>query len=190
MVRFRYLLYLSLIHIFGYIHPFYDGNGRTKRFISSYFLSKEIEPLVALRLSYMVKYRLKNYYDSFTYGNDPHNFGDLTPFIIEFLTIILYAQQDLLQRLEDDNKRFSFYLNQIENMIKSSDELKEPAYKILFYLLLNSLFNDRGISVDELAKESDISISTVRKYIKKFKEAGYLKTVSYTHLDVYKRQQR
>lgn len=180
------LIRIAVFHyLFGYIHPFYDGNGRMNRFISSYFLSKEINPLVALRLSYMVKYRLKNYYDSFTYGNDPHNFGDLTPFIIEFLTIILYAQQDLLQRLEDDNKRFSFYLNQIENMIKSSDELKEPAYKILFYLLLNSLFNDRGISVDELAKESDISISTVRKYIKKFKEAGYLKISKESYNNLY-----
>ena len=58
-------------------------------------------------------------------------------------------------------------------------------YKILFYLLLNSLFNDRGISVDELAKESDISISTVRKYIKKFKEAGYLKISKESYNNLY-----
>ena len=38
---------VSLFHfLFGYIHPFYDGNGRTNRFISSYVLSKEYEPLI------------------------------------------------------------------------------------------------------------------------------------------------
>ena len=36
------LIRIAIFHyLFGYIHPFYDGNGRTSRFISSYLLSKE-----------------------------------------------------------------------------------------------------------------------------------------------------
>lgn len=41
-------------YLFGYIHPFYDGNGRTSRFISSYLLSRQLNPLIGYRLSYIV----------------------------------------------------------------------------------------------------------------------------------------
>ncbi|WP_409373627.1 Fic family protein [Ureibacillus thermosphaericus] len=38
-------------YFFGYIHPFYDGNGRTSRFISSLYLSKTLGNILALSLS-------------------------------------------------------------------------------------------------------------------------------------------
>ena len=38
-------------YYFGYIHPFYDGNGRTSRFINSLYLSKEYDELTAISLS-------------------------------------------------------------------------------------------------------------------------------------------
>ena len=38
-------------YFFGYIHPFYDGNGQTDRFITSYFLKKNFHLLLGLRLS-------------------------------------------------------------------------------------------------------------------------------------------
>lgn len=47
---------ISIFHyLFGYIHPFYDGNGRVNRFISSYLLSKELHISVALALSGAIK---------------------------------------------------------------------------------------------------------------------------------------
>lgn len=42
-------------YMFGYIHPFYDGNGRMTRFISSYLLAQRLEPVVAFGLSYTIK---------------------------------------------------------------------------------------------------------------------------------------
>lgn len=50
------LVRVSIFHyFFAYIHPFYDGNGRTDRFITSYFLSKHFHPLASLRLSIFIK---------------------------------------------------------------------------------------------------------------------------------------
>lgn len=50
------LAHVSVFHyLFGFIHPFYDGNGRTNRFISSYVISRHYEPIVGLRLSYAIK---------------------------------------------------------------------------------------------------------------------------------------
>ena len=50
------LVRIAVFHyLFVYIHPFYDGNGRTARFISSCCLAQHLHPLVALRLSVTIK---------------------------------------------------------------------------------------------------------------------------------------
>lgn len=60
------LVRISAFHyLVGYIHPFYNGNGRLSRFISSYLLSDELNFLIGYRLSYTVKDNIKQYYDSF-----------------------------------------------------------------------------------------------------------------------------
>lgn len=52
-------------YFFGYIHPFYDGNGQTDRFITSYFLKKNFHLLLGLRLSVYIKRNRKAYYKLF-----------------------------------------------------------------------------------------------------------------------------
>lgn len=65
---------ISIFHyLFGYIHPFYDGNGRTSRFISSYLLSKEFESIIGYRMSYSIKENINDYYKAFKVCNDPKN---------------------------------------------------------------------------------------------------------------------
>jgi len=57
------LIRLALFHyFFVYIHPFYDGNGRTDRFITSYFLSRQFHRLLAVRLSIYIKRNQSRYY--------------------------------------------------------------------------------------------------------------------------------
>ena len=57
-------------YMLGYIHPFYDGNGRMARFISSYTLSQEMDPLIGVRLSYTIKENIAAYYKLFKETND------------------------------------------------------------------------------------------------------------------------
>ena len=50
------LIRIAVFHYaFAYIHPFYDGNGRMTRFISSYALSKLFDKSACLRISYIIK---------------------------------------------------------------------------------------------------------------------------------------
>ena len=52
------LVRLAAFHyFFEYIYPFYDGNGRTGRFIVSYYLSREFSPYIALQLSVEINKR-------------------------------------------------------------------------------------------------------------------------------------
>ena len=63
-------------YLFEYVHPFYDGNGRTARFIVSYFLAGRFHRLVALRLSVLIKKNRKKYYDLFRETDSEWNCGD------------------------------------------------------------------------------------------------------------------
>ncbi len=165
------LIRISIFHyLFGYIHPFYDGNGRTSRFISSYLLSKEFEYLIGFRLSYTIKEHIKNYYDAFKECNNENNLGDLTPFIIMFLNIVLESFENLYDALEKRRNLLDKCIDVIEQDCKMSDEVKD----FVFVLVQASLFSDEGITKKELGAEMDISPSTVDKRLAKLRNMNML----------------
>lgn len=84
----NFLFRIAIFHyLFGYIHPFYDGNGRTSRFISSALLYENMRTdILAFRLSYTLKQNINEYYKVFKECNDPKNKGDLTPFVYMFFS--------------------------------------------------------------------------------------------------------
>lgn len=156
------LISIAAFHyLIGYIHPFYDGNGRLSRFISSYFLSKEFQPLIGYSLSYTIKKQLKLYYKAFKIVNDPKNKGDMTPFIIIFLELINQAYDRLISTLSDKIEQLNYYSACIGNL-----NLDTHMNDMLFVLVQNTLFGDEGLSVDILAEISDVSVPTIRNYIK------------------------
>lgn len=165
------LIRISIFHyLFGYIHPFYDGNGRTSRFISSYLLSKEFEYLIGFRLSYTIKAHIKKYYDAFEECNDEKNLGDLTPFIIMFLGIILESFENLHDALVKRHNQLSKYFDTLKNNPQMSDSLKT----FVFILIQASLFSDEGLTKKELESELNISPSTVDKRLAKLKAMDIL----------------
>ncbi len=165
------LIRISVFHyLFGYIHPFYDGNGRTSRFISSYLLAKHMDKLISLRLSYTIKENISDYYEAFKLCNDIKNKGDLTPFILIFLGILSKAFEKLYEALWEKRKLlFEAYLN-----LKKMDFFDTALKKTAAYLIQAALFAVDGISTKELSKHLKISEPTVRKRLAIISEHGYL----------------
>lgn len=154
------LVRISAFHyLVGYIHPFYNGNGRLSRFISSYLLSDELNFLVGYRLSYTVKDNIKQYYDGFKICNSPRNKGDLTPFVLSFLDIVQKAMNQLesalLRRKADYNK----YIHMIP---KHPLAAKEKDKELLGYLAQASLFSGHGIATKTLEEILDISYTPLK----------------------------
>ena len=165
------LIRISVFHyLFGYIHPFYDGNGRTSRFISSYLLSKEFELLIGFRLSYTIKAHIKEYYDAFNECNSETNLGDLTPFIIMFLNIILESFGNLYEALEKRSIQLAKYVDILDKNVEMSEDLK----KFAFILIQAALFSDEGVTKKQLETVLSISPSTVDKRLTKLRTMDIL----------------
>ena len=167
---------VALFHyLFGYIHPFYDGNGRTSRFISSYLLSKEFEPTIAYRLSYKIKENIKEYYQAFKTCNDRHNKGDLTPFVIMFTDIIEESMKQLEEALKKRHQKLMYYRDRIQYLPMG---LKEKYIDFYDYLLQASLFSESGISVEELKGLMRVSRPTVFNRLKDLSEYNLIEKKS------------
>ena len=166
------LIRISIFHyLFGYIHPFYDGNGRTSRFISSYLLSDYFDDLIGFRLSYTIKENISEYYEAFRICNDAKNKGDVTPFIITFLNIIYKAFEKLYEALYDRKTLLDQTLKDIAKLELFEDD---EVLLLCSYLVQAALFSKDGISKSELSVLLDVSETTLRKRLSIIKQKGFL----------------
>lgn len=166
------LFRISIFHyLFGYIHPFYDGNGRTSRFISSYLLSKHLEPLIGYRISYTIQENIKEYYEAFKTCNDFRNKGDLTPFLYMFINIIYISMEQLAQALSGRVIAMTHYLDAILFLPEGTNPKISRVYD---YLVQATLFSEYGISTKELMENTEESRNTVTKRLKVIEGYGLL----------------
>lgn len=172
------LLYrISVFHyLLGYIHPFYDGNGRLNRFISSYLLAKELQPILSFRLSYTIKENIREYYDAFKTCNHPRERGDLTPFLHMFLKVVQESTEQLLIALTKRAELLDHYAEIVVKLPCADDQI---FYRLYFYLIQAELFSEHGISTQELLSYLDLSRATLRKKLDMIRQAGLLKTELY-----------
>ena len=168
------LIKISAFHyLFGYIHPFYDGNGRTSRFISSYLIKNELDVLLALKLSYTVKNNINKYYKAFDVCNDRKNKGDITFFVVTFLELLSQASDDLYTKIADLNDQLNYY-NNIINTLVNEKALNDKQAKCIFILCQNRLFDDTYMNMNTLTELLEKSDTTTRKILKSLESKNLL----------------
>ena len=157
---------IAIFHyLFGYIHPFYDGNGRMSRFITTYFLAREFHPTVALQLSLLIKKRRTKYYKLFAETTSAHNCGDLTPFIRGTLRFIHAAIDYTGETLESRLLQYQRYRDTALDGI--GDKTMRGVYDVL---LQAAVFSDIGATVEEIARTLDRTETTIYAKLKRIPE--------------------
>jgi len=148
-------------YYFGFIHPFYDGNGRTSRFISSLYLSETLGKIPALSLSRGCN-KLKNkYLDAFEKTNSVTNRGEMNFFIDSFLEIIYATLSDMKAELKE---KVELLNNAVKKLDSDSRLNNKNDYDFMFILAQNHFFQiNEGVTIKDLAREMDLSEATVRK---------------------------
>lgn len=155
------LVRLAIFHfLFGYIHPFYDGNGRMNRYLSTLFLASQFSPEASLQLSLCIRKKRKEYYRAFKICEDPLNKGDLTPFVLFFLDALQMALQEEIEVLKQRKKEYDQYIEKIHSLHLSR---KETA--LLAVLAENKIFNIGGSSLTQLCEQMSLSENTLRKLL-------------------------
>lgn len=159
------ILRIAIFHyLFGYIHPFYDGNGRTSRFISSYLLSKELNTLTGFGLSYAIKENISQYYKGFKTVNEKKNKGDLTPFIILFLDIL----SNELESLNNSVIKRINIINRYSKVIEVMEKKDKQKQNIIFVIFQETLFGEAGIDVSSLVEFTETSKYKVTQVLKEY----------------------
>ncbi|WP_256605067.1 Fic family protein [Staphylococcus caprae] len=152
-------------YYFGYIHSFYDGNGRTSRFINSLYLSKEYDELTAISLSSMIENNKKTYYDMFDKTNSVINKGELNYFINNFLSFIKEGQESLIEELKTKNSQLEFAYKKINDDPKLTS-LSEKHKNIMFILAQIQYFSlEDHTTVQELSTYLNTTSQTTRKLL-------------------------
>lgn len=165
-------------YLFEYMHPFYDGNGRLGRFLSSMYIRNSYSYLTSLAVSRGAFIKKNDYYKSFKQTNDEINMGELNYFVDEFVKIIIKAQEDMKDLLN----------NNIAKLDKSWDWLNDEfaddkiGLTILFILSQDYIFSaGSGISREIILEElSSTGFSNRTKNIRSFDKLegdGYIQRI-------------
>ena len=178
-------------YLLEYIHPFYDGNGRLGRFISSYLLSQELEPVIGYRISYTIKENIKDYYNAFSICNDHLNRGDLTPFLQMFLSVVKTSVEKLKESLQEGFTRLNRCLHKIPDLVPSGDGKTMELFSLLIQA---ALFSEIGVSTEIILDHLEISSrATLKSKLSNIPEQLLIKTkhgrTNYYSLDIERLEQ-
>ncbi len=161
------LIRVALYHyFFGYIHPFYNGNGRMSRFISSYMLAKYFSKSACLRISYVIKEHRSMYYELFRNANDKRNRGELTEFVMSYLAFFKEAIDSTYVTLEEKNKLYQEYEKLLNAWIDRNMSKLSFVQRFCFvYMLQTDLFGDSSMDISKITYMMECSEKTARKIL-------------------------
>jgi Fic family protein len=133
-----FLIRASLGHFFfENIHPFYDGNGRTGRYILTRYLAQKLDVLSGLVLSQKIIENRSKYYKAFEVTDDALNRAEGTFFVRTMSEFLEQGQEDVIDVLTDkarDLENVGAYLD--------SSEYSVDERNVLFALYQSQIFND------------------------------------------------
>ena len=151
-------------YFIGYIHPFYDGNGRMSRFIGSQILSQSLSHLVSIRLSYLIKGNINKYYKAFMDCNNKKNKGDITPFIMFVLNMIYDSTEDISKSLNEKLEKMIYYFDKTtEFTFEGSNQ--ELCHEVLRVFIQNALFSSKKLDLQTIMAATNKSYNTVKTII-------------------------
>ena len=142
---------LASHYLFEYAHPFYDGNGRTGRYLLALFLSETLSVPTVLSLSRAIAENRSVYYRAFASVENALNRAEMTFFVSDMLTLVRIAQVSILERLLKSKEAFRAIEKQMDNLVQDQG-LSDKEGSIVFVLAQFELFGMYGTAtIDELA---------------------------------------
>lgn len=160
-------------YFFEYIHPFYDGNGRTGRYITCRYLSEKLDILTALSFSHIINEQKDVYYKAFKTTSAEYNMGEGTMFVYELLKIVLKGQESLISNLKKSEELMDKAYFYTRSTLRDTDNI---IHDVFFLICQASLFRDE-LTDDEIASLLGTHRVTVNKRLKTLFQKGLIQQV-------------
>lgn len=174
--KYPFLIKASLAHyFFENIHPFYDGNGRTGRYILSKYLSRKLDRFSGLIINKKINENKTSYYKAFTETGHYLNRADGTMFLYTILKYLVKGQSEILEVLSEKRTLLNYYHNKITQL-----DLLLPQSEVLYLILQSQLFSENAQDVItqaeilDILKHTEHSQRALKQALKSLEESGVI----------------
>ena len=158
--------------LFEYIHPFYDGNGRTGRYLLALSLNAPLSQPTVLSLSRVIAENKSAYYKAFDVTERPLNCSEATHFVMTMLDLIGQAQEDLIADLQSKRRSLDILGRKVDSLDESFSERDRD---LLFFVGQLSLFDTlEETGTRAAAHHLGVTIPTARKALESLRERGFI----------------
>lgn len=170
------LVKASMLHFYiAYIHPYFDGNGRTARLVHLWYLIQQGYPSTLFHAysNHILKTKTK-YYNNFTLIEENYEISkiiDMTPFII-------YFNEHVYQKIDDIITNYPTIQSYTQYLKEGS--ITEKENDLWNYVL--SAYGDTPFSTKQLEKEfGNAAYATIRTFVQKLEKLGLLTSQHYSN---------
>ena len=172
------LVKAAVIHFYlAFIHPYFDGNGRTARLVHLWFLiQKGYQSALFIPFSGLIEKSRKAYYDAFTAVENNHKVSgkiDVTPFVLYFI-------ENVYNKMSNTSDTLSSY----DEAVKSGEL---TAKEVALWQFVISCYGTDEFSTKQLEKDfGNAAYATIRSFVLKLEKLGLLSSVKYGTRTKYK----
>ena len=172
------LVKAAIVHFyFAYVHPYFDGNGRTARLMHLWFLiQKGYQSALFIPFSGLIEKSRKAYYDAFSAVEDNQIFSgviDVTPFVLYFI-------ENVYNKMNNSTDTLSAY----DEAVKSGELTKK---EVALWQFVISCYGTEEFSTKQLEKDfGNAAYATIRSFVLKLEKLGLLTSVKYGTRTKYK----
>lgn len=167
--------YMIAHYYYEYIHPFYDGNGRTGRLLVCSYVEKKLDQFTAVTLSYAINQDKQKYYKALEELSNPNNKGEATFFCQAMLEILKDGQESLIEDLSLGLAKVKKISRHVNNLDWAQDDVK----RLLASLLEVNIFVGHNLVLTnaELQENLGFSRHKVNKILQELETRGIVKKI-------------
>ena len=158
---------------FATIHPYYDGNGRTARLLTTYILHKTgygMKGIYSLE-EYYAK-NLQGYYNALTIGKSHNYYGgrveaDVTPFLEYFLSGMAISFKSVREKAQELNKdqRLKTLPHQTEKLRELNPQQRQ---------VLSLFIKQKEVSIQDISEHLGLKNRSSYSLVKKWLDVGFI----------------